>query len=152
MISITGIPGSGKSSVCSYLRNSGYDCRNILEIDEARDCLENDEMDIDCLRDRIKWEGKPCIIIEGHYSHLLPCEMVFILERDEAETGKTLLQRGYSKEKVEENLDALRSDIIYQEALELLPSSRIHRIKVVESNSELAALKIVDHIRLSKKD
>ncbi len=121
-------------------------------MDGARDCVENNEMDMDCLRDRIKWEGKSGIIIEGHYSHLLPCEMVFILERDESETGKTLLQRGYSKEKVEENLDALRSDIIYQEALELLPSSRIQRIKVVEGNLELAALKIVDHIRLSKKD
>ena len=152
MISISGIPGSGKSSVCSYLRNLGYDCRNILDIDDARDCLENDEMDIDCLNDRINWENKSSILIEGHYSHLVPCTMVFILERGEEETGKTLLERGYSMEKVEENLDALRSDIIYQEALERLPSSRIHRIKVVEGNPELTALKIIDFIKSSKKD
>ena len=152
MISITGIPGSGKSSICSYLRKLGYDCKNILDIDDARDCLENGEMDLDCLNDRIKWESMSGIMIEGHYSHLVPCTMVFILERGEEETGKTLLERGYSKEKVEENLDALRSDIIYREALERLPSSRIHRIKVAEGNPELTALKIVEFLRPSKKD
>ncbi len=152
MISITGIPGSGKSSICSYLRNLGYDCRNILDIDDARNCLENDEMDMDCLNDRIKWESKSGIIIESHYSHLVPCATVFILERGEEETGKTLLERGYSREKVEENLDAMRSDIIYQEALERLPSTKIHRIKVVEGNPELTALKIVEFLKPSKKD
>lgn len=152
MIGITGIPGSGKSSVCVALRRMGYDCRGVLDINGAKSCLEGEEMDIDCLREKLHGEEEEGLIIEGHYSHLLGCSMVFILQRPEGIILKVLRERKYPESKISENLDALRSDIIYQESLEFLPASRIHRIDVEEGNPEKAVLRIVEFLRHAKKD
>ncbi len=152
MISITGIPGSGKTSVCILLNQMGLDCRNVLDLEGATDCLEDEEMDIGCLREKIRRRPGDPAIIEGHYSHLLGCSEIFILERDEHVIRDILETRGYSNEKINENLDAMRSDIIYQESLEFLPTSRIHRIKVEEKHPEYAAKRIADFISNAKKD
>ncbi len=152
MIGISGIPGSGKSSVCDALRKLGYGCRNVLELEGALSCLDGEEMDVECLRERLSRAGERDIIVEGHYSHLLGPSAVFILERDEEKVAETLRGRGYSDEKINENLDALRSDIIYQESLEFLPSSRIHRIRVQEGDTEATANKILQFLNPAKKD
>jgi adenylate kinase len=152
VISITGIPGSGKSSVCNILKKLGFDCKNVLDMEGAKICLEGEEMDIDCLKERLNRDIYNGTIIEGHYSHLLGCSEIFILERDEEIVREVMRTRGYSEEKINENIDALRSDIIYQESLDLLPASRIHRIQVEEGNPEITAKIIVDLIKGGKKD
>lgn len=152
MISITGIPGSGKSSVCRTLRELGYDCRNVLDLEGAASCLDEEEMDIECLKEKAEWARGTDLIIEGHYSHLLGASIVFILQRVEEKILETLMERGYPEGKINENLDALRSDIIYQESLELLPSTRIHRISVKEGDPETTAMKILELFKRAKKD
>ena len=152
MICITGVPGSGKSTICKEIVSSGYDCRNVLDLNGAASCLEDDEMDIDCLKEHVVANLNDDAIVEGHYSHLLGCSIVFIIEREEDLINKTLIGRGYPPEKIDENLDALRSDIIYQEALEFLPASRIHRIQVDEGNPGYAAKKIIQLMGHAKKD
>ena len=137
--------------MCNALRKIGYDCRNVLELEGAVSCLDGEEMDLDCLMEKIKWANETDLIVEGHYSHLLGCSKVFILERDEEKVSEVMRERGYGEEKINENLDALRSDIIYQESLELLPSSRIHRITVVEGNPDETAEKILGLLEPAKK-
>lgn len=152
MICITGIPGSGKSTVCSILSGLGYECMNVLDLPGARQCLDGDEMDLDCLLGISRQYVDSSLIIEGHYSHLLRCSMVFILERGENRIADVLSSRKYPGEKIEENIDALRSDTIYQEALELAPASRIHRITVMEGHPFETAEKIVAFMGEAKKD
>lgn len=137
MICISGIPGSGKTTLCEVLRQAGTDCIHVLDIPGSTQCLEGDEVDLQCLREKAEVMANSGVIIEGHYSHLLQCNAVIILERDEEYIRKELENRGYSSEKIEENVDALRSDVIYQEALEKLPSTRILRIKVSEGQPDI---------------
>ena len=139
MICITGSPGSGKSTVTTILRTRGFTVHNVLDFPGSMECVSNGEADIECLRavtSRLCGAGD---IIEGHYSHLLNCDFVIVLDRDEEQLLAELTSRGYHSNKIMENVDALRCDLYYSESLEMLPRSRIKRISVVEGNPELTA-------------
>ncbi len=146
---ITGIPGSGKTTICGLLNERGIPCKNALDLPGSSRCIENGEVDIECLSMLVGQQDRD-IVLEGHFSHLLGCDSVIILERAEEEICKEMENRKYSQEKISENIDALRSDAIYYEALEYLPSGRIHRIKVEEGRIDLALKSCVELIQRSK--
>ena len=128
LIAITGVPGTGKSSLGRHLSEAGetvidinatvieYDF--ILGRDEERDSLD---VDINGLTGFVlALEGKDSrnIFLEGHVSHLLPVDKVVVL-RCRPEVLKTRLEeRGWSGEKVRENLEAEAMAVITQEAVE----------------------------------
>ena len=139
MICITGSPGSGKSTVANILRSRGIKVHNVLELPGAMECVSDGEADIECLRavtSRLCDSGD---LIEGHYAHLLNCDFVIVLDRNEDMVLSELTSRGYESSKIMENLDALRCDLYFSESLEMLPRSRIRRISVVEGNPESTA-------------
>ncbi len=147
--SLTGVPGSGKSTLCKSLNELGFTCLNALDFKGADHCVENKEVDTECLKQLIeKKEGD--FVVESHFSHFLGCDYVIILERGEKATQAELEKRNYSPGKISENLDALRSDTIYYEALEKLPAGRISRIKVTEGRMDLALSKFVELIESYK--
>ena len=139
VIALTGIPGTGKTSICHILRENGIKCFEALEIIGSDSCMENDEVDLDCLAQLWARSEENDVVIVSHYSHLLGADYVIILERKPEFIEKSLLERGYSSEKIFENMDSLYSDIIYQESLDRLPSTRIFRIMNVEDRKEKTA-------------
>ena len=142
MICITGSPGSGKSTVATILRSRGFTVHNVLDFPGAMECVSNGEADMECLRAVTSRLCGAEDIVEGHYSHLLNCDFVIVLERDEDQVLSELESRGYGSSKIMENLDALRCDLYFSESLEMLPRSRIRRISVVEGNPESTATMI----------
>ena len=128
LVALTGIPGTGKSTICNILRGKNFRCYEALQIFGSNECMEGEEVDIDCLSSLWAHRDEKDVIVASHYSHLLGADFVIILERDPELVEKSLLARGYSSEKIFENMDSLYSDIIYQESLDLLPSTRIYRI------------------------
>lgn len=142
MICLTGTPGSGKTTVAGILRNRGYKIANVLDLKEVWDCISGEEVDIDCVRDVIERCPSPPDILEGHYSHLLQCSYVIIIERDEASIERELEKRGYARMKIQENLDAQRSDLFYTESLDYLPRGRIFRVRSTEGDIQ----KTVSHV------
>ena len=151
MICISGIPGSGKSTVCKKLKEFGYDCKNVSLIKEYEECLDGDEVDTDCLKSKLHLVKSNNTIIEGHFAHLLGCDLIIILQRDPELVRKTLSERGYSKEKIEENMDALVSDTIYYESLEFLPAPLIRKVNVIENDVDAAVLKCIEVINTFQK-
>ncbi len=128
MICITGIPATGKTTVCDFLRKRGIECVEANALAEISGCLNDGEVDIECLRNYLKSTGFDGII-SSHYSHLLGCERVIILYADEKNLRERMERRGYPVEKIDENIDAQDSDVIYYEALDLMPENRIIRIR-----------------------
>lgn len=146
---ISGIPGSGKSTICRLLNSEGIKCFNALDIPRSEKCVDHGEVDTDCLRFIIS--GNSSVdVVESHFSHLLGCSSVIILERSEEGIEAELRMRGYNEAKISENLDALRADIIYAEALEAMPAGRIHKVKVEEGKLDVALMKCRDLIFFSK--
>lgn len=132
MICITGVPGTGKSTIRNMLTDDGLQCISLDQLARSSGCVDQDNVDIDCLARKIG-VGYRCV--ESHYSHLLECQFVIIMTTREDQLVSRLSGRGYGMEKIDENIGAQRADIIYYEALERLPASRI--IKVANDDGTL---------------
>jgi len=128
MICITGIPGTGKTTIARMLNSSGIKCTGLNDISIECGALNGDTVDIDILR-KIQINSD---VVESHYSHLLDCEYVIILEDDEEQLMKRMEERGYPESKINENIDAQRAGIIYWEAIDRLPANHIF---VIQENS-----------------
>ena len=109
-----------------YKLSSGYDpkrkCR-IVDIDKLNAVLV-----------KIIKHSKQNLVIDSHLYHYLPCKYVdkcIITKCNIAELRKRLKRRGYSKEKIAENIDAEIFDVCYHEAKEIG-----HSVKVIDTSSK----------------
>ena len=123
LIAVTGTPGTGKSSMCRVLADRGYLVVDLDEIarreglivgrDEAR---ETDEVDVDTLRERLRVPAKVAFL-KGHYSHRMDVNIAIVLRCKPSVLRARLEARGWSPEKVRENVEAEAIDVILQEAV-----------------------------------
>ena len=122
MISITGIPKVGKTTICKMLSAHGIECVSADSLALDLGCMEKNSVDLDCMKSRMLDIPR---VIESHYSHLLISSHVIILKADPDEISARMRLAGYSDEKIAENIDAQISDTIYYESIERLPASRV---------------------------
>lgn len=127
LISITGTPGTGKTSVSNELRSRGYSVIDINkhisenglfgDRDQSRDTYE---IDLDLLNDSLGKYRDPddTIFMDSHLSHCLDCNMIIVLRCDPNELASRLTRRGYGEEKVKENAQAELLDVILCESME----------------------------------
>ncbi len=144
MICITGIPRTGKTSICNSLRKDGIDCRSADSIAEGLGCLVDGEVDLECLRARMVDSPE---VIESHYSHLLNCDYVIILRTDTKSSEERMRLSNYTESKIKENLDAELADVIFYEALDGLPESRIFRVDLSGMDYNASVKKVKDKIK-----
>ena len=115
-MAMTGSPGTGKSTVSSSLGDVGFRIQTVEDLSEEFGCIEevdpNDgarPIDVTGLRKKLElgWKERPVspIVIDGHLSHLLQVDCVVILRCRPRELRVRLLERSYSKQKIEENVD-----------------------------------------------
>jgi len=122
-IALTGTPGTGKSTA-ARLVDAGFrviDLNGIIKdgynigADPERGSLI---ADLDRLEGYVeKLHGD--YIIEGHVSHFLPADLVVVLRTSPAVLRKRLAERGWSRPKIDENVEAEALDVILVEALEM---------------------------------
>ena len=122
-IAITGTPGTGKTSVAAVLRDRGHNVLDMTqyikdhglreEYDADRDTYDVDvERLNDCL---LEYDD---IIFEGHLAHFMDVDSVIVLRCHPDVMKGRLEARGYSEEKVRENIQAEVLDVILFEAVE----------------------------------
>lgn len=138
---ITGVPGTGKSTVCKLLNEMGFECHHLSSISERLGCVDNDIVDVDCLNAALK---EDLSIAESHYSHLLNCNTVVILECETSVLRSRLKDRGYTEEKIAQNVEAQDSDVIFYETLERLPSTNIIKINTTHLEPEQVVARLRD--------
>ncbi len=121
---ITGTPGTGKSTLCELLAEClGVRCFHVDELvkegmslgyDRVRDSLI---ADIDGLREELGGIG--VAVIEGHYSHLLGIEdLIIVLRTNPLVLEQRLRDKGFSDEKIKENLECEALDLCLIESLD----------------------------------
>jgi adenylate kinase len=149
MYGISGIPGTGKSAIAEELEKRGYPMVHvnettrefIIEADNERDTVIIDEE---------AWIAsfKPVNgFVEGHLAHLLPCDLVIILRCRPDVLKSRLMKRGYSKEKIRENVEAEALDVILVETLEIHPPGHILEIDTTSATIPDCVGLIVQFIR-----
>ncbi len=145
MIGITGTPGCGKTTVADLLREMGHQILDlkttvgpfVLEHDEASDA---DVVDVDAWADAFPYtEG----FVEGAFAHYLPCDKIVILRCRPDVLEKRLALRGYSKEKIRENMEAEALDVILIETANAFASEQIYEIDTTSTERESVVRSII---------
>lgn len=126
MIAITGTPGTGKTAVSKELRDRGYEVLDLNEFirsnglleekDEERDTYNVDVDAVDLALERFR--DRSLIFLEGHFSHALQCDVAIVIRCEPGILSERLKERGYSEEKIIENVQAEILDVILCEASE----------------------------------
>lgn len=108
------------------------------------------EVDLSRLRRRFRSVARGRLVVDGHLSHYLPdrlLDAVVVLRLDPTRLERRLRARGYSGEKIRENLEAEALDIIWVEALRRHPR-KVHQIDLTRRDLEEA---IEDFLRALKR-
>lgn len=136
LIGLTGTPGTGKTSVSTFLEEKRQwkvihlnelikEEHLYTEIDEKRDAVI---ADMEIIREYLmknidEWKNKNCkeeknvVIIESHLSHHI-ADIVIVLRVHPHELEIRLKTRNYSEAKIQENIEAEALDMILVEAVE----------------------------------
>ncbi len=151
LIALTGTPGTGKTTIARILKKNYKviylkDFKDaILYHDEDRDA---DVVDIEYLKAKIK-KMKGDIILEAHYSHELPVDIVIVLRCHPEELRERLGKRGYSERKIRENLEAEAMGLITAESINYHGKDKVFEVDTTKKRVEETARE-VEHIIKTK--
>ena len=137
IISISGIPGTGKTKVAKILAKklniNLISIKNLIKkekipykYDKKRKTKVVDPKDIQKAINKNLIKGSN--IIEGHLSHLIKSNFIFILRCNPVKLRRRLSKRGWTKKKIDENIQAEILDEITIEALQ----RRSKKVKIFE--------------------
>ena len=123
LIALTGTPGVGKSTVAKILRKRGYVVLSVNELAEKFNCVIDEEndckvVDVDRLAREVRKVVRGLTIVEGHLSHLLNPDLAIVLRCNPVVLKERLEGKGWSEEKILENVEAELIDVILVEALD----------------------------------
>ncbi|WP_048058213.1 adenylate kinase family protein [Pyrococcus yayanosii] len=155
LIAVTGTPGVGKTTVAKLLAEKlGYEYvdlrRFVLERGIGELKYDELEVEVDELAYHVERElkGKRAVL-DGHLSHLMPVDLVIVLRAHPKLIGKRLTARGYSREKVGENVEAELVDVILVEALD--EHENVIEVDTTGKRPEEVVEEILDLIRSGVK-
>lgn len=124
IVALTGTPGTGKTSVAGELAGNGFEVIDLTEFVKQRGLGEETgngfEADTDAMVEALQeeLENRSNVIVEGHLAHYFPADYCVVLRFEPGELRQRLEKRGYSDEKIDENVESEALDIILQEAVE----------------------------------
>ena len=148
---ISGTPGTGKTEVAKALAEKlGYVFIELNKMAAEKDLFEGyDEkrkcsiVNIDALKKEVEKLNDNCVL-ESHYAHDMPADVVIILRTNPGELRKRLEKRGWSKEKIEENVEAEIMEVCKTEALE--QGKKVVEIDTTGKTTEDVIEEIIKHL------
>lgn len=163
LIIICGTPGTGKTGVANRLKKMGFRILHLsdlvireklyLKYDEERDSYVIDPDKLIRKIIEIKEKTTKPLIIEGVGAEIIPKELVdlcFVLICEPKELERRLKAKGYSKEKIDENLEAERLNLIWGEALDNYGADKVIVIDTTNLTEEEVARRIISEIKKRK--
>lgn len=114
-IGITGTPGTGKTTVAETLEREVISVKEFAKEKELGEEIDGIfEVDVDAVEQKLP---EDCWI-EGHLAHKVELDYCIVLRTRPDILEERLEKRGYSQEKVTENVEAEKMDLILSEAFE----------------------------------
>jgi adenylate kinase len=128
IVSISGTPGTGKTEVAKALAERlDWDLIELNELaklkgmysgyDEARKCKIVDVVGLKREVEELS-KNRKNLVLESHYAHDMPCDTVVILRTNPVELRRRLVGKGWTKKKIDENIQAEIMEVCKSEALE----------------------------------
>jgi len=129
IVAVTGTPGTGKTEVAKALaKRMGWWYVSLNELAEEEGLYkgyDNERMckivDLERIKEEVHILGisHKNLVLDAHYSHEMPCDVVIVLRTELGELRKRMVKKKWKEGKIKENLEAEAMDICKQEALEL---------------------------------
>lgn len=120
-IGVTGTPGTGKSTVSKHLNGKVIDLKEYLEEENLGEVNENGEIEVEIEKLREKSPEEPenrDLVLEGHLVHFLDLDYCVVLRCQPDVLRERLQKRDYTSEKVEENIESEKMDLILSQAVQ----------------------------------
>lgn len=147
-ITITGTPGTGKTTVTNALAELGVDTPVIHLNDEIRDhdlWTERDAdrnslvTDLEAVEEYLgDWSG----ILESHLAHRFDADRVIVLRCEPSVLERRLLDRGETAAKARENAESEALDVILSEAVEHHGVESVYEIDTTDRDPAAVAEEI----------
>jgi len=126
IISISGTPGTGKTTVAELLaKKTGWKLVRLNELAKQGSFYSGYDpirhvpvIDVKRLKTEIR-KMKGNLILEAHYSHEIPSDLVIILRTNPKVLRKRMRKKGWRIDKIEENVQAEIMEECKIEAIEL---------------------------------
>lgn len=160
LIIICGTPGTGKTEVAKRLKKYTFDVIHLsdlvireklyLKYDAKRETYVIDPDKLVKKIIEIKNNATKKLIVEGVGAEIIPRELVdicFVLICEPKELGRRLREKGYSLDKVEENLEAERLNLIWGDALDNYGPSKVVVIDTTNLTINDVVQRILSEIR-----
>ena len=153
LVSLSGTPGTGKSTAAALLDPEVYETIHMNKLSENHiqgfdGARGSAEVDMEALlkvigegKLKIPENGKRHVIIVGHLSHHLPVDLIIVLRISTKPLEQRLRLRRYSQEKIRENMEAEALSVITIEALN--SGSPVYEI----DTTQLTPPEVASHIR-----
>lgn len=156
VIVITGTPGTGKTALAKIIEkklgfrridiNPIIDQHNLCdEYDEARQCKIVDLDKLNPILIKKIQESKEDMIIDSHLSHHLPPKYVnlcIVAKCNLKVLQERLQERGYSEQKIRENMDAEIFDNCLAEA-----EGIGHNILIVDTSHDIDEEELIENVK-----
>jgi hypothetical protein len=155
IVAITGTPGTGKTEVAKALaKRMGWPWFSLNGIAEKGNFYKGCDkermvkvVDIKKLKEEVNALAlqNRNIIIEAHYAHDMPCDVVIVLRTEASVLRKRMLAKGFHAEKVAENMEAEMMEVIKDEAV--AEHKNVYEIDTTKKTPSQAAQEIESIIR-----
>lgn len=142
IISLTGTPGTGKTTVGKLLQQKGMkiiELGDLVKEKRLYDSFDSErdsyDVDPDVLDDAISAMNisEDCVLI-GHMAHCVSCDKIIVLRCSPSVLADRLKSRGWKESKVKENIEAEALDVILVEATET--ETEVSEINTTEMSAE----------------
>ena len=157
IISITGTPGTGKTSVGNILSKKGFNVIDFNRLIEKQNFIKGFDkkrqtkiVDIKKINDYIKqhFKKEELTFIDGHLSHLIESvDYIILLRRHPKKLLENLQKKNWSIEKIKENIEAEILDIILCEAIDLHGKDSIFEIDTTDKKVHDVFLIILELVK-----
>ncbi len=164
-IVVSGTPGVGKTLVATVLASRlGLDYLNLSDlvvreslyvgVDEARGSLVIDEERLVRRLAELLSRSESDVVVDSHYGEIIPEELVriiFVLRLNPAVLYERLVSRGWSVEKVKENVEAEILGVCTYNALSEHSASKVCEVDVTGKEVEEVVVELLDILNNVKK-